>query len=492
MLKRYLLLLVLFSLSPVDYLFSSETVNPHWSGKHCVECHVEAYPLEKNAQLRNDGNIVELCNRCHNGELATAETHPFAVPIPDYMQQFIPSEWPLQEQKITCLTCHNARIQMTENPLAKLVQSSFVRQPFSSSQSDFCFTCHQRIDYQTVNPHRQLDMSGAVKEESCLLCHQSVPNQGQTNDPATITLKSEQTRLCVSCHGGKQANHPTSGTHLVKMPDSMKEGFTRQSADRGVYLPLERNTISCATCHNPHQKGVVLRKETAAGAGEPYFLRIRRGRELCITCHTDLQLPKPQARREAFSPLRPERTIEHKPLNEEKCKACHAISGYTNFKRETLFLCFQKGCHETKFLENASVHEAVVLGSCTFCHNPHSSGYDHLLFNTEERLCSVCHPLLRDNNGKMLQTDHKQLVSYTTATLSLPAENECSFCHNTTHKREMDVISTDLCADCHSYLRGKISQNAHQTTDQACSACHEPHTSPHPYQLKEPPETYTW
>ena len=27
---------------------------------------------------------------------------------------------------------------------------------------------------------------------------------------------------------------------------------------------------------------------------------------------------------------------------------------------------------------------------------------------------------------------------------------------------------------------------------ESCSACHEPHTSPHPYQLKDPPETYTW
>ena len=491
LLRRNLLMLFLLALSPGDNLFSSETVNPHWSGKHCVECHLATHPGENSAHLRSDGNIVELCNRCHNGELATSETHPFAVALPDYMEQFIPSGWPLQEQKITCLTCHNARIQMSENPLAQLVQSSFVRQPFSRSPDKFCFSCHQRNDYQRVNPHRQIDPSGTVREERCLMCHQSVPDRKETSDPATITLRGEQTNLCISCHGGKDTNHPTRGTHLELMPDSMKEAFTRQCTDRGVCLPLESNTITCVTCHNPHQKGVLLRREAAAGAGAPYFLRIRRGRELCTTCHTDLKLPKQPGRREAFSPPRPERTIEHKPVGEKKCKACHAINGYTDFKRETLYLCFQKGCHETTLLDNTSVHEAVVLGSCTFCHNPHSSGYDHLLFNTEDRLCSVCHPLLRDTNGKMRQVNHQQLLSGTAA-FPLPAENECSFCHNTSHYREIDVISTDLCADCHRYLREQISQNAHRATDQTCSACHEPHTSPHPYQLKEPPETYTW
>ena len=488
---RYLIALTLLIFSLRGSLGATETVNPHWSGEHCVECHVEAKPLEKGAALQYDGDSVRLCNRCHNGESAAAEIHPYGVLLPGDFQQELPPEWPRVEKKITCLTCHDALIQMHTNPPRQLVNPQFVRQPYADSRSNFCFTCHQREDYQKRNPHQQIDEAGTIGEASCLLCHQSLPDQQQKNTPAELSFKDEPTKLCISCHGGKQDNHPTNGNHLVRMPEEMREALTRQTTEKSVYLPLLENEITCATCHNPHQKGVLLSNEAAAGAGEPYFLRIRRGRELCITCHTDLQLPRPRGPREALSPLRPERILEHKPLSEEKCKACHAVNGYTAYKRETLFLCFQKGCHETKFLENASVHEAVVLGSCTFCHNPHSSGYDHLLFNTEDRLCSVCHPLLRDNNGKMRQADHEQLLSYI-ATLPLPADNECSFCHNTTHSREIDVITTDLCADCHRYLRGKISQNAHQTTDQSCSVCHEPHTSPHPYQLKDPPETYTW
>lgn len=488
---KYLTALTLLIFSLPYSLGAADTVNPHWSGEHCVECHVEEKPLEKGAALKYDGDSVSLCNSCHNGESAAPEIHPYGVLLPGDFQQELPSEWPRVEKKITCLTCHDALIQMYANPPRQLVNPQFVRQPYADSRSDFCFTCHQREDYQKRNPHQQIDEAGTIRETSCLLCHQSLPDQQQKITHAELSFKDEPTKLCISCHGGKQDNHPTNGNHLVRMTDEMREALTRQTTGGSVYLPLRENALTCATCHNPHQKGVIQTKGAARGAGEPYFLRVTRGRKLCSSCHTDVTTPARRGLRAGISPARPEGTKQHKPFGEEKCKACHAVNGYTTYKRETLFLCFQKGCHETTFLENASVHEAVVLGSCTFCHNPHSSGYDHLLFNTEEQLCSVCHPLLRDNNGKMLQADHEQLLSYT-ATLALPAENECSFCHNTTHRREIDVITTDLCADCHRYLRGKISQNAHQTTDQSCSVCHEPHTSPHPYQLKEPPETYTW
>ena len=488
---RYLIVLTLLFFSLPDSLGAAETVNPHWSGEHCVECHVEEKPLEKGAALRDDGDSVRLCNRCHNGESAAAEIHPYGVLLPGDFQQVLPPEWPRVEKKITCLTCHDALIQMGANPPRQLLNPQFVRQPYADSRSDFCFTCHQREDYQKRNPHQQIDEAGTIREASCLVCHQSLPDQHQKNTPAELSFKDEPTKLCISCHGGKQDNHPTNGNHLVRVPDEMREALTRQTTGGSVYLPLLKNAITCATCHNPHQSGVIQTKGAARGAGEPYFLRVTRGRKLCSSCHPDVKIPARKDLREALSPTRPEGTIQHKPLGEEKCKACHAVNGYTAYKREDLFSCFQKGCHEETMLVNTFVHEERVLGSCTFCHNPHSSAYENLLPSTEESLCATCHPLLRDREGQFLKADHEQLVAHT-ITRAIPPEYECSFCHNPDHKGDFTIISTELCADCHRYLRGKISQNAHQTTSQSCSACHEPHTSPHPYQLKEPSETYTW
>ena len=104
-------------------------------------------------------------------------------------------------------------------------------------------------------------------------------------------------------------------------------------------------------------------------------------------------------------------------------------------------------------LTNTFVHEETVLGSCTFCHNPHSSAYENRLLSTEESLCAVCHPLLRDSDGQFLKADHDQLLA-DTLTRAIPPDYECSFCHNPDHKEDFAVISTELCSDCHLYLEG--------------------------------------
>jgi len=478
MLLRYLILPALFIIFQWDVLWSMENVKPHWTGKHCGECHLDDQPLENGASLKYNGNPVELCNRCHDGKTAPTEMHPFGVPLLDHMQQTVSSGWPLREGKITCLTCHNVIAQMSENPSEELVNPRFVRQPFSVSRNGFCFTCHQVNDFQQINPHRQHDESGMIVEETCLYCHQSIPNPEEDYGPNTIPLKNEQTKLCISCHGGNQTNHPTRGNHLVSIPLSMKQALDDLTTKQGVYLPLAGNTISCITCHNPHQKGVIKRETAKAGSGQSSFLRIKRGRDLCMTCHSSLKIPRRRSQREAVSSSKPEGIIEHKPYREEKCKACHAIDGFTEFKREKLFLCFQKGCHEPAMLENTSVHDPSVLGSCTFCHNPHSSGYEKLLFNTEDKLCFTCHPLLRDKKGSYFEVNHEQLLSFPTIR-TIPPEYECSFCHNLNHKRDIFAVSTAVCSDCHIYLRGKFSQNPHQQSNpQGCSTCHDPHTSP--------------
>ena len=487
------ILLFILCFSHPGYLHAREAVNPHWTGIHCTECHLS----EQGRELRLGGDHIALCNRCHGVDGVSADPHPVAVQLQTPMQSTIPAAWPLQNNKITCLTCHEPLMQMHENPLSQLMNPHFLRSAYTASPGDFCFTCHQKKDYRKANPHQQLDTAGMIIEESCLTCHRSVPDEDQAYESITGALKGGAGRICLSCHGRKDTNHPVRGNHLVPVPDTMHEQLRDTTTHQGVYLPLVNSGISCTTCHNPHQRGVLKGRGGVSGKDEAYFLRLKRGKELCTRCHQDIAVPdEPRGgyRKQAVVSTRSEDTIPHRPYSEEKCKACHAIEGYTGENPQTHFLCFREGCHETTLIKGTYRHEPSVLSRCTFCHNPHSAGYEKLLFTDEDNLCSTCHPLLRDSNGSPLRaSQHETLVSYAVNNLALPPGYECHFCHNPDHKRDLELISTELCGRCHLHLRQIVSSHGHQHyAGQACSACHNPHASPYEYQLREPPEKWSY
>lgn len=490
--ELFLIVLLFVFFSWQRECLASEVVDPHWTGKHCIECHI----TEKGKVLKFEGDYLKLCNRCHQTEFARTDIHPVAVELTDIMNKKIPSGWPLKEGKVTCLTCHDVAIQMKENAPLKVVNPFFLRGVPYESINDFCFTCHTRESYQKTNPHTQLDEEGNIIEERCLFCHQSLPDPWQAQSIADVSFKSERAVLCKSCHGDKWNLHPARSDHLVAIPDTMKEMFHSQVTASGVDLPLYRDTIFCGTCHNPHQKGVLQRKEAATGAGERYFLRLSGGKELCVTCHYDKQLPPQKKRRiqrvESPSLSSLEGIVQHKPSSEKKCKACHAITADKRGAPEALFLCFREGCHKTDIIDKKFAHKEFVLQNCTFCHNPHSSANEKLLIKDGDLLCSTCHPLIRDKNGKTLEKNHNEYFYPFVTALALPSEKECSFCHSPKHKQELYQISSELCSECHLYLRQTVSQNIHREFDEkTCSACHDPHSAPYQYHLKEPPETYS-
>jgi predicted CXXCH cytochrome family protein len=490
MVLRLPLILAMLCLAQPLRLCADEMVNPHWTGTHCLECHDN----QQEKTLRYPGDVIQTCNRCHSAESVPSDPHPVDVNLPERTKKNLPFSWPLHNDRITCLTCHDALVQMHDNPILQLLNPLFLRSRSDASPGDFCFSCHDAQDYRKENPHEQLDATGTIIETSCLSCHRSVPDTKAAFEAAMNSLRDESTRLCVSCHGGKDVNHPVWGNHLLPLPDTMGAKLQAKTADRDVYLPLENNSIACVTCHNPHQQGVLHNRQAASGAGEDDYLRVKRGSALCTHCHSDMQVPDtPSGRRSATAaPPRPEGALQHKPYIEEKCKACHAINGYRDDRRETPFLCFGEGCHETNLIRDTVVHERSVLGSCTFCHSPHSSPYKKLLSTDEETLCATCHPLLRDKNGPPLaQSDHGLFISYVTNTLSLPSGNECHFCHHPGHAQDVQAVDIEVCGACHRYLRKSVSSSSHQQyAGKACSSCHLPHASAHQYLLREPPESY--
>lgn len=72
---------------------------------------------------------------------------------------------------------------------------------------------------------------------------------------------------------------------LVEPSFEMLRTLAKNETAMDVLLPLvPRNRVTCSTCHNPHQKGVIRREAAAKGADAPDKLRLPSPR-LCFACH---------------------------------------------------------------------------------------------------------------------------------------------------------------------------------------------------------------
>ncbi len=479
---------------------TEEPVNPHWTDKHCTECHVKA----EKPDLLFEGDSVQMCNRCHAESFARTDIHPVGVKPTADMQKIMPDTWPLENGAITCITCHDVLVQMKENAAQRLLNPSFLRGAPYEQISSFCFSCHQQNQFAKTNPHEQLDAQGTIIAGRCLFCHQSLPNPQQAQSINDVTFNNGRTDMCVNCHSDKQTAHPARADHLVELSADRLTSLQFEGGKQGIELPIFRGSVVCGTCHNPHQKGVMHRQEIGHGAGTENFLRLNGGYALCVFCHTDMRIT---AKRSFSRPSRnalktaPEVMRNHKPWAENKCKMCHTITPKNRTKPAAVLLCFKQGCHQTDMLEKEFVHAKSVGENCYFCHESHNAGYKKLLRINEKRLCYTCHPLIQNENmSESVQPAskwHDEYLAYIQTT-DIPQERACEFCHSSSHQKEISTIKTGSCADCHIYVRQRLAEaaiqpiNSHQQFEkQSCSACHDPHAAAYPFQLKNPVETYT-
>ena len=100
-----------------------------------------------------------------------------------------------------------------------------------------------------------------------------------------VTFIGNTRALCRRCHPIK-GNHPGDFDHMA-VPPSAK--WLKHMADMqttyDIILPLAKDgKMTCITCHNPHEKGVIAAdKPSAKGADSKY--RERLPGILCIECH---------------------------------------------------------------------------------------------------------------------------------------------------------------------------------------------------------------
>lgn len=173
----------------------------------------------------------------------------------------------------------------------------------------FCFQCHAEENYRSFNAHDQLE-ADEMKVDTCLWCHTSVPDVSlRLEGGALHTLRRKSFGVCRSCHRVAQ-NHPTGGSHMDAIPtadmrwhmsayemqSTMRLSFpqllkyARATKRAARSMPLDdQGRITCFTCHNPHETGLLPARNPRSVGAEPkqavnHRLRVHQG-NMCVACH---------------------------------------------------------------------------------------------------------------------------------------------------------------------------------------------------------------
>lgn len=202
-----------------------------------------------------------------------------------------------------------------------------------------------------------------------------------------------------------------------------------------------------------------------ASAGSLHAVGTDRG---CVTadCHPELALK-----------ARP-----HLPLTDENCAACHvwdeASTPYKEgpdhrftYVADTPRLC--NACH-SQYTDQRYVHEPVLTGACTICHDPHAADYRNLLrVEPEAGVCTQCH----QDHYTQGRNVHQPV-----------ALGRCSICHDphqSPHKYRLRAAGIELCGTCHEPIRQETAAKTggHHADIAECWLCHDAHNSDNDYLL---------
>lgn len=250
------------------------------ASKHptCEMCHLTP-KIPQDPPLFPEGtDPATICLRCHDYR---ENHHPVDV-IPSVSHfTTLAKAFPLYNNKIRCLTCHDphAGPQLSETP-------NLLRGGPYQDRRDICFKCHQQEAYATIYPHFMKDNGGIVQlggKPICLVCHAVTPDPAvdRTND---VKFRADVAFLCWRCHP------PMSGEFftyhfLVKPSKRTLSAIKKSEQALNVIFPLSpRGRITCSTCHNPHQKEALVHEPAKTGADSRYKLRLESP-AACVACH---------------------------------------------------------------------------------------------------------------------------------------------------------------------------------------------------------------
>lgn len=279
--------------------------NPHWREDSCRACH-RGTPKGNDPKLRGK-DINSLCNNCHDVGSVHNYIHAVGMAPSEEKRSRMPAPFRQAIQRgggvVTCITCHDLPMQCIKDRFEeKLANPLFFRGGPYKERTDLCFNCHNPAYYERLNPHDQISDEGELNMQRCLVCHSITPNRrdAKSIDDVSFNVSDDLAKLCTGCHpwrphpGGAWA-HFAKGSdkngpnHLVKPPEAVLQRLKESEAKRNIILPLEPSSgrIFCATCHNPHERGV--QRYPRADHGADGVKRLRQGgggMAICNNCHS--------------------------------------------------------------------------------------------------------------------------------------------------------------------------------------------------------------
>ena len=150
-----------------------------------------------------------------------------------------------------------------------------------------------------VNPHDHINDEGEILYYKCIICHKDVPDVKKAKSIDDVNFRFDDSlQPCYSCH--PQPMHPGGSWMGRSRPEQKWTGapkhwpvFPREDIYQSlkksekrykIILPLSSGERTmCATCHNPHEKGLLSGK---ADIGADYKTRFRtKGMMICLYCH---------------------------------------------------------------------------------------------------------------------------------------------------------------------------------------------------------------
>ena len=276
------------SLGPVE--------NPHFNPSKCSFCHDS---MSGNSQeLRSGKDVIDLCQRCHDGKKAKSELHPVGMNPSAEIAVNIPRQFPLHDGLLSCLSCHDISNQCKGEPQNVQRTHNFLRG--DSRLAAFCSHCHVEEEDLPFNVHDQLDDSGRPKSEACLWCHLELPEVTSfMKDSEDFGLRDEAHVICRNCHPVNES-HPVGGRHILVAPSrrtvsqmAQYVGISLKKYLKAQVFPLdEKGRITCFSCHNPHEEGLFTSENPRSLGAEPMHAEYKRLRRInpqerpCKVCHS--------------------------------------------------------------------------------------------------------------------------------------------------------------------------------------------------------------
>ncbi|MBI1912217.1 MAG: hypothetical protein HYS21_09460 [Deltaproteobacteria bacterium] len=148
-----------------------------------------------------------------------------------------------------------------------------------------------------INPHEQINDAGEILWGTCTVCHKQIPDIKKEHSIKDVQLHFEDNpnEICTRCHlvkkhpGTEGASVTMSGyaapDHLVVPSSAIATNMRISLKDVPTILPLDPKSgkIICATCHNPHERGLLTGR---ADWGADFTMRLRSaGLDICQYCH---------------------------------------------------------------------------------------------------------------------------------------------------------------------------------------------------------------